>query len=730
MRFFAVVGLMTLIMGVKAAEMLIPPENLFLRQPSGKYHLQSVVSCDGNRIRLGKISGLEIRTTFCIPKLTSREQILQFSGRSFSPESSATLRIVAFFLHSREEESCLGISDEKGNNFSFQFQLPADRIGTVKFPFLLQPGAVKCAQCGKPLTHCHVGFFLSINPIPKNYNPDQWGFELSDIRFVSASFANLQEKQKDGLLIQSIAEERKFFARWQEKHRAVLGNYPDDNHFDASRVPGEITSGPSSNMDYRYFTEAELQQLNPQFKVKKLASWEFYRENVFCKIASPNRTLEDVDTVFLRHGVIYACLPDRVVRWNPENESWDYLLDQWTHRPVKQFPDAAGQLHIVNHKAYRLSDYSEVELPRRTPFQYAVAGDRTFWIAPGRKDLFGGESDFSHPRLMELSLPSVPRARTVELRNIYECGSNDRLLLECTAFFPNNNVPLLLELDLETKTLKPKLPIIEDYYFLQKKENNWCFSSDAGDLYDVGKGRPLMALQGETERPVTAKLMPPRLGIGPAHADFLKQALRWGVYAVTGNYPGNDLVLLNLFSPEKSLRIYGLEQRHNLLLNEDSTALLAIMPDGLYEIRALEMPEVPSIKMPEISAATPPSESAAVVTEIEADAPVLFDAEKKQGKIIFTSHPTAAKTSIVLHLKLSPQHRHYLVRFDQNVSRFLDCIPENAEEEQDSSIWINSRTLRIRSDTVKLSIELSPQEKSRQVVLEDILPDNNKNRRM
>ena len=711
------------VLSAGATELAIPPDALDVFVPYGKYYTQSVISYRGNAIRIGKVPGLQIQSLVCLSELTPGEQILRFTGRAFSPESSASVEVTAVGLHSGGE--CNGTSSRRKNKFEFQLRLPADQQGVAELPFLLDPQKLLCLDCGKPLSHCHVTFELVIDKLPPKFNPDEWGFDLAEIRLIATSPLAIP-LQPEGLAAE-IAKEQKAFELWQREHQAVLSRYPAENRFDASAFPAEGNSagkGPAPDAVYRYFTETELQQLNPSFLVKKLAGWNFYQEDVYWRIFPEIAGFENVNQVFLRAGILYGRTPGRLARWNPDVAKWEYLSDEWRHRPVKTFPDAAGEVFIENNTARRLSDYSEVELPSRSQHQYATAGKRTLQIAPGRQVLLAGESDFSNPQPLELPLPEIPGARTVEIRNLYPCADGERLLVEYTAFLPNNTTPVLMELDAATLTPAPKLPAIEGNYSLQIQENGWSFLSGIGTLFDPGRGQPLAMTCDAPALPEEAGVTLPRLGITVRQAKALRNALRLGVYAVTNPRGEGEVVWLNLVNPKESLRFFGLEQRRNLGLNEDGTALLAVMPDGVYEIRPKQLPEFPPLRL-EIR--TPPEEPppAELVTEIESDFPALFRAEKQEGKIAFICRPTAAKTAVRLRLALSPEYQSYLLRFDSPM-KGVDFTVERAEDEAGICSRVDPQTLRIGSDTALLHVELLKQPESRQFTLESITPEKPK----
>lgn len=713
---------------VKAAETIIPPEALEAEIPSGKYYLQSIVSCPGNSIRLGKAAGARIKAELCIPEHSSGEQLLNISGTAFSAESSATVRLSFRGFHA--PGNCSGTSEPDVGKLSFPLRLPTETSGTAQFAFSPPREKLRCQKCGHLLDHCHVMLTLTIDPIPAQANPDLHGFDLSAIRFHTTSPARAITRSATIFsLVRQIAREKEQFARWQQAHQKILKQYPQNNHFDGSAPPSKETDvlrNLPPDEKFRYFTEAELKQLNPQFQIRKLAAWNFYNPEVFWQIPPEINGLAEVSTVFQRNGVLYACAPEQVARWNPTGRSWDFLLDQWSHRPVKSFPEAAGELHISDHKAYRLSDYSEIKLPNSSPHQYAAVGSKLFWIAPGRKKLYCAEAaDFSHPRLLNLPLPAPAGARAVELRNLYRGSDGQRLLLEYTVFQENDIASLLQELDVAKETLTCKLPPDAGAGVLQIRENNWSFDSRSGELFDIGENSPLTMVRDARKGSETVAL--PRLGIDSRQAKFLRTSLRLGVYAATGTHPGGDLVLLNLFSPENSLRLFGLEQRRDLLLNEEGTALLAVMPDGIYELRPKEMPAPPRAATRLAAAPSAPMlKPADIVTEIEEDAPVLFHAERRDGRIFFTCRPVGARTGIRLWLNLPQESQSYLLRFDRPVDRLFDVTIERKNGERDSTVWPDSQTLRISGETEQLFIELPRQENSLQAVLESITPEAQK----
>ena len=712
---------MILALSAGAAELAIPPNALDVSVPYGKYYTQSVISYRGNAIRIGKVPGLQIQSLFCLSELTPGEQRLRFTGRAFSPESSATVTLTAFGLHPVGGE-CSQTSSRRQNKFQFQLRLPADQQGFAEFPFQLDPQKLLCLGCGKPLNHCHVTFSLTIDKLPPRVNPDEWGFDLAEIRLTATS--PLAAQLQPAGLTAEIAKEQKRFDRWQQEHLAILKRYPTENRFDASAYPGGKNSysrGLPPDAVYRYFTEAELQRLNPLFQVKKLAGWNFYQEDVYWQIFPEIAGFENVSRVFQRAGVLYGCAPYQLARWNPGEAKWEYLSDEWRHRPVKTFPDAADEIFIENNTARRLSDYSEVKLPARSRHQYATAGKRTFQIAPERQALLVGAADFSNPQPLELPLPQISGARAVEIRNLYPCADRERLLVEYTAFLPNNATPVLMELDAATLTLTPKLPAIAGNYSLQIQENNWSFLSGIGTLFDPGKGQPLTMLRDAPPLPEETGVTLPRLGITARQAKALRKSLRLGVYAVADVTDEHGLIWLNLVNPAESLRFFGLEQRLNLGLNEDGTALLAVMPDGVYEIRPKQLPEMPAFRL-EIRTAPELPAPAELVTEIESDSPALFRAEKQDGKIIFLNRPAAAATAVRLRLALTSDCESYLLRFDSPVRTGFHFTAERADGEAVECSWIDPQTLRISCDTALLHVELQKQQESRRLKLESIAP--------
>ncbi len=577
-------------------------------------------------------------------------------------------------------EGCKGTSPEQKIVVPLNLPvLPDGRMASVPIPVDL-PAELRCQRCGRVMNVSAIYIYLELVPLQENAPlTEPMEMEIAAIELPGDRQYMMQSTSSSPIrkLLQKENQQR---AAWWQRHRALLNRYPANNRFNAARNTGLPTAAaaPDREEPYRYFSAAELIKLNPQWKIRKLASWPFFRSDVFLNEVYLPYGLPEVTQSCIRNGNSYAAGTGFLARFDREQKRWVYLTDDTVykkhHEPPRTFPDDHG-VWILRNQAFRLSDGSSLPLPGGVVGnEFALWDDQAVWIVENSKKLLIGRPDFSEGKELTFTPPpELAGTEFVQFEKVFATGPG-RLLIHGWVRQAHQNLDAWMELDTATGKCIMKLPLGLPHHSVTHRRGGWFFQYRDIPLLDVGPGRELVALKGTDHLPpldrIFQKLTRP---LTETQLRLLNQAELVGPYLFCRTNACDRALLFRLDKPEESLMLYGFDFRH-AERTADGGGLLLTMPDGLYEVRPAVMPELaitPTVN-PRLAAKRPlPLEE--VITEIAPDEPALFDAVLERDvpeprlKFIVKPHNGAAK--IRLSVKLPPPesfHREYLFFFEQD----------------------------------------------------------------
>lgn len=734
MRWIGYAGLvLACCAALEAGTLRLNPEAFALEKPKGSIALSSyledlplgrVVSLRGRTLRLENYPGFGVELQAFAQKAAPGPVKVRIRGRTLAgkPAPTFTLDIIGFHY---KHTDCTRSDAVKA--ITLPFELMPDKDDCVELTFDLDAASLNCKQCGKPFESCLFTGTLRLS--------SKWegaaGVEISGIEFVTAFPAvEYAKPNASGSLRVLFREEAARLEALRQKHLAVLRGIRPDNRFNAESFrnfpPEQKIDG-----DAHYFTAEELAKLNPEFEIRRLASWPFYDHSAWTPYETELYGLPGVTRAFLRNGVIYAIGTGFAARWDAAASRWDYAADKTVfrscHTPVKHVPEEAGNVYLEHGKLFRLFDGAEVAFPADATGagwgfgQYAATGGKVYWIANGRRSIRVANPDFSKPATLEFTPPGD--APLGEINAIFAAENNGTLLIEHHVTIDYNRIPRCLELDLADRSCRVKLPPRSGRN-LRDVGCGWIFFSNKGQLLDLGKGKPFVAWKGNPDSGL------PMLGLDRFESSTeLGGAVRVGPYLAIGKtYPGR-LYFLNLFDPRNSLKLNGFYHYRSFEAIPGGEGIWVTMPDGLYEVRPKTLPPLPELVMPKTekdSIQTLPL--IGVIGEVTPDAPALFDGELKGDGFVMTLRPMAARTALEVGLKLPGKgdgKSCWLFRFSGDGSGdsnrlFTEIELVGDEGRKFMRLYKDSKTLYVPADVTLIRFVSGPSEKSRTVVLKEI----------
>ncbi len=719
---------------LEAGTLRLNPAKFSLEAPKGSIALSSylenlplgrIVSLQGRTLRLENYPGFGVEMEVLASRVVAGPVKVRIHGRTLTgnPAAAFTLDVVGF--HSKSTD-CTRSGAVKAVTLPVELKSDAD---TVELTFDLDAASLNCKQCGKPMETCLLTGTLRLSP---EWREEAAGLEISGIEFITAFPATEHAKSNapDSLQV-LLREESARCEALRRKHLTVLRGIRPDNRFDGESFrdfpPGEKTDG-----SVLYFTAEELSALNPEFDIRRIASWPFYDHGAWTPYEAGLYGLNDVTRAFLRNGVIYAIGNGIVARWDAAASRWDYVADKTVfrprHRPVKQFPGEERNVYLVSNKLYRLSDGTEVAFPADATQahwgfgQYAATGGKVYWISKDRRSIYVADPDFSNPKKLAFSPPD--NAPLGEIGGVFAAESSGTLLIEHYRMVNYDRSVRCLELDLADLGCRVKLPVVQMGQGLRDFGAGWIFYGGGGQLLDPGKGKPFVTWAD------TPCLNLPRSGLKRLNAPSeLQSSVRIGPYLAIGKaYPGR-LYFLNLFDPRNSLKLNGFHYYRSFEAIPGGGGIWVTMPDGLYEVRPKTLPPLPELAMPktekESVQALPLAE---VIGDVTPDAPALFDGEKKGDGFVMTMRPMAARTALEVGVKLPGKgdgKTQWLFHFScdeigKSGRLFSEIELVGDDGARFVKVYQDSKTLYVPADVTSIRFVSGPCEKSRTVVLKEI----------
>ena len=614
-------------------------------------------------------------------------------------------------------------------SLTLPFELKSDQADSVELSFNLDSALLHCKQCGEPLIACLFTGSLRLSP---KWNGEPAGLEITGIEFVTPYPSCEHVKSLEYWALPGVF--RKEAARLEElrqKHLVVLRDIRPDNRFNAESFRDFAPTGTAYRIGW-YFTPEELSKLNPEFEIRRIASWPFYDYDDWTPYATELYGLPDVERAFVRNGVIYASGDDFIARRDAAASRWDYITDKTVfhscHTPVKQFLGEEHNVYLKQRKLYRLSDGAEIPFPADAAKsswesgQYAATGGKVYWIAGNHLSIYVADPDFSNPKKLEFSPPENVYLGWITA--IFAAENSGTLLIQHYARINNRSVPRCVELNLSDRSCRVKLPEMQMGEELRDFGNGWIFYGGGGQLLDPGKGKPFVTWKG----PPCLNLPQVELTRCKATAD-LEHAVRVGPYLAIGKVSPGRLYFLNLFDPRNSLQMNGFYHYRSFEAIPGGEGIWVTMPDGLYEVRPKTLPPLPELVMPKTEKESVPSLSlAGVIGDVTSDAPALFDGELKGDGFVMTLRPMAARTALEVGVKLPGKgdgKSQWLFRFSGDGTANSNRLFENIELVGDDGarfvqVYQDSNTLYVPADVTLIRFVSGPSEKSRTVVLKEI----------
>lgn len=678
-------------------------------------------------LRLENYPGIGVQMMVLAHYVTAGPVKVRIHGRTLAGKPAPTFELGIVGYHD-DTANCAQVHSLP--SFTLPFELKSDKNDSVELSFDLDSAVFKCKQCGEPLIACLFTGSLRLSP---KWNGEPPGLEITGIEFVTPypSYEHVKSLEDRALPV-LFREEAARLEALRQKHLAVLRDIRPDNRFNAESFSDFAPAGRADQIGW-YFTPEELSKLNPEFEIRRIASWPFYDYDDWTPYATELYGLPDVERIFVRNGVIYATGYGYFARWDATASRWDYITDKSVfssqHRPVKTFPGEEHNVYLKQGKLYRLSDGAEIPFPADAAKsswesgQYTVTGGKVYWIAGTHMSIYVADPDFSNPKKLEFTPPEDVYLGWITA--IFAAENNGTLLIQHYARINNRSVPRCVELNLSDRSCRVKLPEMQMGQELRGFGNGWIFYSGGGQLLDPGKGKPFVTWKG------SSCLNFPQVGLTRCKATAdLEHAVRVGPYLVIGKtYPG-QLYFLNLFDPRNSLKLNGFYHYCSFEAIPGGEGIWVIMPDGLYEVRPKTLPPLPELVMPKIEKESIPSLSLAeVIGEVTSDAPALFDGELKgDAGFVMTLRPMAARTTLEVGVKLPGKgdgKTCWLFRFAGGGNANFNQLFQEIELVGDDGVRFmqvhqNSKTLYVPADVTLIRFVSGPSEKSRTVVLKEI----------
>lgn len=597
--------------------------------------------------------------------------------------------------------------------------LPAD-VAPVDIEFKLG-GSRRCPACGKRFSAALMIVGFSINAESREATDLRRYFEISEIRLEAPFSLKISEKIPDTPLT-NAEELRDYYAarqNWESKHNEILASYPKGNRFDAAGY-GKLPAAAGADDNFRYFTLAELQALNPDFEIKKIASWSFYDPKIFADLNYLINHNEHVTSAFAVDKVIYATDNQSfLMRYDAAKNVWDYVYDETSfeakHPRVKSNVSDFKKVYYFDGKVRKLFDFSLIAPPAEIagnglliPGKYALIGDgKVYWL--GNRKIYAGNMDFSNPQELPLALPaSLAGATLTAVNRIYGHAGSRRLLLDCSVRQNDQDAAVLLELNPLTQAAvtKSTLPPGASWEHIA---GGWLFASGKKYWLNPGAGVPLR--QWDTAPDA-------------AWRPFLTKSLRRGDFICGPTAAKDRFLYYNMAKPSQSLMLYGFNAAEYQLAEDDSGVLFT-MPDGWYQV--CRKPDAPAVS-PAKAASPPPLRLMSAVDSVKsADSDLLsFRWDKKDGDgiLVINAKGTGENSELTISLELPGEDGQYAVEFSDNPQlNFKKGLNVSAKDHQYKEVaveLIDRHTLLVSSSAERLYLHVICKQLPQEIVLKAI----------
>ncbi|MDD4818520.1 MAG: hypothetical protein PHI85_11200 [Victivallaceae bacterium] len=680
----------------------------------------------------GKVTAYYVPTSGVLAILYSRNyragrHELKITGRLLSPDTRTKLvgTLVASHL---DTDECRGF--RQNTDFLFRPELFTSTVeSTITIPMDLPADFFICERCGRPVPLCKLLIGVRLVEPPENGSYDNFGFEIAAAEVSGDSDFMIDSK---GTLKNAVQSARRLAEELERTHRSELARMKFTNDFDPTAVkpPDEAEKTRRKKLSEIYFLEDELKTFNPKFNIEKLAGWNFTDSNLHSSYMRRPFDPANVEDARICDGLIYIWNASRFIAvWDGENFRWQYV---WTPTPNKfirtlPFPAASGKVTFMGNRQpdRRVSDGEKLTLPQPLRYYhgaYAPAAGSIYFISPESHGLVKLPQDLSSVEPVSFTPPELYGLELDNrVCNIYGCDNQPRLLLMFSGRWFEREVFVLAELDVKTGRCTIKTP---------PTASPLDFQPDSG-LIDPGVGLPLHRvadiqtgyakdLSGIPALPVTKAMLkriehtarPPRLG------RYL--AVREELPGIAGR---KDVVLLDMFSPENSLKLNGFQHVKAVEIDADGKSLLVTMPDGIYRVSPKVMPPAPEIAMPEPVPPLRPMPPERVLKNIESGDPSLFDAAFTAHGLEFTLNEWGDGAEISVEIDSSglpleaDKFRIYFDRSHEDVyvyEEINDCL-------NGLRPWKTSRSIEIDRRATRLIFRKSNSAKRDPLIITDIL---------